>query len=423
MSRWIRVLLGTLLLLSVLYTGQTHNSPAIAVERLPQDVITTDGLAAPLTPTPGDPGRGRQIVEDRERGDCVVCHQLPLPERHFHGTVGPPLDTVGQRLTIEQLRLQLVNPKRRYPHSVMPAYFSTSGLHRVIRQRQHHTLLSAQEIEDVIAYLQTLTGEDTDPKRQGVVASVTSDRKEGSTQQRTTPPPTKERLSGYAYLSEESQGLQNDPFANPGMLWVERGKELWEQREGHAQQSCASCHKNAAISMRGVSTHYPRFDSRRRKLINLEQQINRCRTQRQHASPYAYESDQLLALTTFISFQSRDLPMRVKITGPARRFFLAGRSFFMQRRGQLDLACSHCHDLNAGQRLRGDVISQGHVNGFPIYRNLWQTLGSRHRMFAWCNSAIRAEPFALGSDTYVNLELYMAWRADGLAVESPAIRR
>ena len=76
-----------------------------------------------------------------------------------------------------------------------------------------------------------------------------------------------------------------------------------------------------------------------------------------------------------------------------------------------------------GQRLRGDVISQGQSNGFPIYRHLWQTLGSAHRMFAWCNNAVRAEPLPYGSDDYVNLELYLAWRGRGLPVETPAVRR
>ena len=95
----------------------------------------------------------------------------------------------------------------------------------------------------------------------------------------------------------------------------------------------------------------------------------------------------------------------------------------MRRRGQLDMACSHCHDEYAGQRLRGEVVSQGQTNGFPVYRLSWQTLGSTHRMFARCNTAIRAQPLAYGADDYVNLELYMAWRGRGLPVETPGVRR
>jgi sulfur-oxidizing protein SoxA len=175
--------------------------------------------------------------------------------------------------------------------------------------------------------------------------------------------------------------------------------------------------------MRGVRIRYPRFDPASGKLINLEQQINRCREQRLQASPYPYESEALLDLTAFVSFQSRGLPMGVSIDGPAQPFFEVGRMFFYQRRGQLDLACAHCHEHYAGQRLRGETISQGQINGFPVYRFTWQTLGSAHRMFAWCNTSIRAEPYAYGSDEYLNLELYLAWRSRGLPVETPAIRR
>ena len=231
------------------------------------------------------------------------------------------------------------------------------------------------------------------------------------------------RRSGYTYLSEENQQLQDDDFANPGLLWVEKGQELWRQADGTTGASCMGCHGDAAESMRGVRTRYPRFDSRRGKLINLEQQINRCREEHMQAGPYPDESEALLALTAFVGFQSRGMPINVSIDGPAQPFFEAGRAFFSRRRGQLDLACSHCHDQFAGQRLRGDVISQGQINGFPIYRLTWQTLGSAQRMFAWCNTSVRAEPYASGSDEYVNLELYLAWRGRGLPVETPAIRR
>jgi L-cysteine S-thiosulfotransferase len=231
------------------------------------------------------------------------------------------------------------------------------------------------------------------------------------------------RRSGYTYLSKENQRLQDDDFANPGLLWVDRGRERWKQVDGAAATSCASCHGDAATSMHGVRTRYPLFDPTRGKLINLEQQINRCRAQHMQATPYPYESEMLLDLSAFIGFQSRGMPMDVQVDGPAQPFFEAGQAFFYQRRGQLNMACAHCHEHYAGQRLRGDIISQGQTNGFPIYRFTWQTLGSTHRMFEWCNTSVRAEPYPLGSDEYVNLELFMTWRGRGLPVETPAIRR
>jgi sulfur-oxidizing protein SoxA len=157
-----------------------------------------------------------------------------------------------------------------------------------------------------------------------------------------------DRRSGYTYLSEENQRLQDDDFANPGLLWVEQGRELWQQADGSTAMSCTRCHGDAAESMRGVRTRYPRFDPTRGKLINLEQQINRCREDRMQVAPYPYESEPLLALTAFVGFQSRGLPIDVHIDGPAKPFFEAGRALFLRRRGQLDLACHHSHLADAG---------------------------------------------------------------------------
>lgn len=231
-----------------------------------------------------------------------------------------------------------------------------------------------------------------------------------------------ERRSGYTYLDPENRQLQRDSFANPGMLWVDRGERLWKRR-GEDGTSCEGCHGDAEASMRGVAARMPRWDAERGRLENLEMQINQCRTERMDREPWEWESERLLAMTTFIAHQSRGMPMDVRVDGAAAPAFERGQRIWQRRRGQLDLACAHCHDRHAGQRLRGDVISQGMVNGFPIYRLTWETLGSRHRMFRWCNEAVRAEPFAYGSDAFLALELYTAWRSRGLRVETPAVRR
>lgn len=355
---------------------------------------------------PGDPERGRQLVLARDKGDCIICHALPLSGRESHGTIGIPLDGVGARYGANELRVRVRDPKTLNPRSIMPAYFKIDGLHRVLKNYQGKPMLTAREIEDVIAYLLTLKEM---PKAGGEVAPV----QDAGSQPR----------SGYTFLSEENQQLQNDDFANPGMLWAEKGRELWKAIEGRTGKSCASCHQEAEQSMRGVRARYPQFDPRRKKLISLEQRINQCRVTRMQTKAYPYESEALLALTTFVGLQSRGMPVQVEVTEPARPFFESGREFFRRRRGQLDMACAHCHEDNAGQRLRGEIVSQGQSNGFPIYRHLWQTLGSLHRMFIWCNTAVRAEPLPHGADAYVNLELYLAWRGRDLLVETPAIRR
>jgi sulfur-oxidizing protein SoxA len=232
-----------------------------------------------------------------------------------------------------------------------------------------------------------------------------------------------DRQSGYVFLSPETRALQDDSFLNPGYFALESGQTLWSTVDGSAGKSCASCHEDAETSMAGVAARYPQYDEGVGGIINLEGRINQMRTEHMGAEPWAYESGPLLGLTTYVSAQSRGMPLDVDITGPAAPFFEAGREFFFTRRGQLDLSCNQCHDDLVGQKLRGDTISQGQINGFPIYRLIWESIASRHRMFAWCNTSLRAEPFPAGSPEYLNLELYVAWRGRGLPIETPAVRR
>ncbi|MGF1526735.1 MAG: sulfur oxidation c-type cytochrome SoxA [Candidatus Competibacterales bacterium] len=237
------------------------------------------------------------------------------------------------------------------------------------------------------------------------------------------PIPREKRQSGYAFLSPETQALQDDPWANPGLLWVDQGAELWRQAPGSGAKACSACHGDDGQDLVGAATRYPAFDDTQNALLNLEQRINSCRQHRQGLEPLAYESDALLSLTTFVANLSAGLSVNVTIDGPARPHFEAGRDYFYRRRGQLNLACHQCHDSAYGRMLRGDRISQGHGNGFPTYRLEWQTVGSLHRRLRACDLGVRAEPFGYGSAEYVNLELFLAWRARGLPIETPAVRR
>jgi sulfur-oxidizing protein SoxA len=234
--------------------------------------------------------------------------------------------------------------------------------------------------------------------------------------------PVLEPRSGYAYQSDEIRAMQDDDFANPGMLWVDQGAALWAQAGADGGPACADCH-GAAGSLRGVAVRYPQYDAAIDGLVNLEGRINQCRTRRQKRPALAYESDDLLALTALVAHQSRGMPFDVDIDGPARPFFEAGREYFYTRRGQMNLACHHCHELGAGRYLRGDRLSQGQPSGYPIYRLDWQTMGSLHRRLRFCNTGVRAEPFDFGDPVYLSLELFLAWRAQGLPSEAPAVRR
>lgn len=235
--------------------------------------------------------------------------------------------------------------------------------------------------------------------------------------------PLPEIWSGYKWASNETRGMWDDDFANPAGPWLEIGEREWSKKDGEAGKACADCHKDAAESMKGVATKYPVYFEEWKKPMALEQRINYCRENNMKAKPYEWEKDQMLGMMIYVKYQSRGMPMSVKVDGPAKPFFDKGKEYYYTRRGQLDMACAHCHEKNAGQQIRAEVLSQGQSNGFPTYRLKWQKPGSLHRRFKGCNEQVRAKGQGRGADDYVNLELYLAWRGQGLEVETPAVRR
>ena len=128
-------------------------------------------------------------------------------------------------------------------------------------------------------------------------------------------------------------------------------------------------------------------------------------------------------MTAFVAHQSRGLALDVAIDGPARAHFERGRDFYYRRIGQMNLSCAQCHEQNWGRRLLTETISQGQPNAYPVYRLEWQTAGSLHRRLRSCLSGVRAELLPVGAPEFVDLELFLAWRAQGLKIETPGVRR
>lgn len=223
------------------------------------------------------------------------------------------------------------------------------------------------------------------------------------------------RRSGFADMSAATQAMQRDDAANPAWLWVEEGRQRFAD-------DCARCH--AAAAMVGTAARHPAWDEAAGRPITLGQRIAAChaRGMNDRSSPLRPDSDARIALETFVALQSRGHPIRPPVDPRLAPWRERGRALFHQRLGQLELSCAQCHEQHAGQRLAGSLIPQGHATGYPIYRLEWQGMGTLQRRVRGCLSGVRAEPFGWDSDEMTALEVFLAARAAGMPMETPAVR-
>lgn len=238
----------------------------------------------------------------------------------------------------------------------------------------------------------------------------------------SAPPRAGEPVSGYVFLTPDTQAMQDDEFANPGMPTVEQGHKLF-LTPGWNGKACADCHGDAGAGLDPARiARYPVFDAQLGKPVTLQERINMCVEDRQDNIPYVYDCTELVALETFVRHRARGEPVNVDVGGPMQAHYARGEALFNTRFGQIDMSCAHCHVMYSGQRLRGQMLSQGHSNGFPEYRLGSGKVTSLHGRFSECFRSFRAEPFEAGSPEYIDLEIYLNARGNGLPIETPAVR-
>lgn len=229
------------------------------------------------------------------------------------------------------------------------------------------------------------------------------------------------RRSGFADMGASTQAMQRDDSMNPAMLWVQDGEQLWRRAPSSSTRSCASCHGEPS-ALRGVAARYPAWDDTLRRPVNLSARINLCRTRHQQQPAWPAEHAELLGLEALVGLQSRGQPIAPPRDGRLAPALARGEAQWKQRMGQLELSCAQCHDERAGGRLGSALIPQGQATGYPIYRLEWQGMGSLARRLRGCMTGVRAEPHAYGSEAMTELELYLASRAMGMPLETPAVR-
>ena len=213
--------------------------------------------------------------------------------------------------------------------------------------------------------------------------------------------------------------MQADDTANPGLLWVERGEKLWNARAG-----------STANELRVVPWRRARVDARGGSALSSLRRGHRrsARPRGAHQRlPHATAAGRQLAARVGRSALAdglRRLPVArhcrsaVAIDGDPRAAFERGRAFYTQRHGQMNLACTQCHDQNWGKRLLAETISQGHGNAFPAYRLEWQGLGSLQRRIRACLFGIRAEMPPPGTPELTDVELYLGVARAGAAARN-----
>ena len=203
----------------------------------------------------------------------------------------------------------------------------------------------------------------------------------------------------------------------PYEIDISEGEELYNKSD--ALKKCFPDAPN------GVAQKYPFFDTNKGVVMTLPVAINDC-LKAADQKPLKYKKGDMAKLLAYMAYHSRGKKVDVKIPNDdAKAAYENGKQFFYARRGQLNMACAHCHVDNSGMRIRADLLSPalGHPTHFPVYRSKWGGLGTLHRRFAGCNKQVRAKPFEAQSPEYRNLEYFLTYMSNGLEWNGPGSRK
>jgi len=218
---------------------------------------------------------------------------------------------------------------------------------------------------------------------------------------------------------EQWESIEEFP---PYELNIDKGKKLFTTPFKNGK-TYASCFPNNGI---GIKQNYPYYDTKAGKLVTLEGAINACR-EANGEEPLGWEKGAIADISAYMAYTSRGNKIAIKV--PADEGALAayerGKQHFYAKRGQLNMSCADCHQYNAGNRVRADILSPalGHPTHFPVYRSKWGGLGTIHRRYGGCNKQVRAKPYKPQSAEYASLEYFETYMSNGLESNGPGARK
>jgi sulfur-oxidizing protein SoxA len=175
-----------------------------------------------------------------------------------------------------------------------------------------------------------------------------------------------------------------------------------------------------------VKGKYPYFDTKAGKVVTLELAINDC-LEKNGEKPLPFEKGKLASISAYMAYTTRGQVIDIKIPHDQRALdaYEKGKQFYYARRGQLNMACAHCHIDNAGNKIRAELLSPslGHLSHFPVYRSKWGGLGTVDRRIIGCNKQVRAKPFKAQSEEYRDLEYFLTYMSNGIPWNGPGARK
>ncbi len=218
---------------------------------------------------------------------------------------------------------------------------------------------------------------------------------------------------------EQWEAIEEFP---PYELNIEKGKELFSKAFKNGK-TYASCFRKGGV---GVKQDYPYFDTASGKVVTLESAINDCRTKNGEEA-LKWEKGDIADISAYMAYTSRGNKINVVIPSDerAQAAYERGKQHFYAKRGQLNLSCADCHQYNAGNRVRADLLSPalGHTSHFPVYRSKWGGIGTLHRRYVGCNKQVRFKAFKPQSEEYRDLELFHTYMSNGLELNGPGARK